>query len=119
MKLKKIIDAVPALQKLANADLSLKRLYWVKKLISQLENEVAFFNDERNKIVAKYCENGKIKPEHAEAFKSEMDELLALDVDVKFKVVEIPDTEDIKLSVNDLMLLDGFVKILFQEECGE
>lgn len=116
MKLKKIIDAVPALQKLANADMSLKRLYWVKKLITQLESEVKFFNEEREKIIKKHCENGKVKPDHVDEYKKDFEELLALEVNVNYKEVEIPDTEDIKLSVNDLEALNGFVKVLFEDE---
>lgn len=119
MKLKKIVDALPSLRKLAAADMPLRRLYQVKKLAAALQPEFDFFDEKRKAIVEKYCDpdnKTEILPENIEKTDVEFKELLDFEVSVKYKAVEIPDSDDIKLSLNDLKALDGFVKILFTED---
>ena len=54
MLLKEIVSAVPALGKLAAANLRLKTAYELKKTADILQKEVDFFEQERRKIVEKY-----------------------------------------------------------------
>jgi len=123
MQLITIINAVPALQKLAGADLSLKLYYKATKIIDAAEKEIKFYYDTRKKILEKYrdvnaeCEEGEIKilPEFVDAAKTEIAELDAMEVDLKIKKLKIPDTENIKLSVNDGLALKNFIEIIFTE----
>lgn len=124
MKLGKIVNAVPALQKLSAADLTLKTLYWIRKLISKLEHELKFYYDSRQSILEKYKESQtgdriKIKENCISLANKEMSELLDMEVEVDFTVPEILDSENIKLSVNDLMALEGFVKFIFEDDITE
>lgn len=121
MKLIKIVEAFPALRKLAAAEVSVKHLYWVRKMINAIQPEYTFFDEKRKELVEKYCDVSditaiKVLPGMLDKFNTDMKELLELDVTVDFKVVTIPDTENIKLSLNDLEALEGFVKINFTEE---
>lgn len=121
MELIKIVGAFPALRKLAAADLPVKKLYWVRKMVNAVQPEYTFFDEKRKELIEKYCDVSNlnaIRPFDgmAEKFDADMKELLALEVAVDFKEVEISDAEDIRLSLNDLESLDGFVKILFTEE---
>ena len=54
MLLKEIVSAVPALGKLAAANLRLKTAYELKKTADILQKEVDFFEQEQRKIVEKY-----------------------------------------------------------------
>lgn len=54
MLLKEIVSAVPALGKLAAANLRLKTAYELKKTADILQKEVDFFEQERRKIAEKY-----------------------------------------------------------------
>lgn len=119
MKLRKVVEALPSLQKLSAAELSLKRLYWVRKLIRKLEAEIAFFNEERRKILEKYKDGGKMRPEAVKDANREIEDLLNVDVEVDFQIAEISDEEEVKLSNNDVEALEGFVKILFTEDEDE
>lgn len=120
MKLLKIVSAQEALKKLSASDLTLKCLYWVRKLISKIEPELKFFYEERDKIIKKHSDgNGKIIPESIPAVNKEIEKLLELDIEVHYTAAEIPDTENITLSNNDISALEGFVKIIFTEDIQE
>jgi hypothetical protein len=121
MILQKIIDAVPSLQKVSAAELSLKNLYKVHKMVSELDTEVEFFNNEKEKIISKYRDENvktevKISKENIDAVNREIRDLLNVEVEPDFVKIQLPDTEDIKLSVNDLKALDGFVEIIFEKK---
>lgn len=115
MKFKQVVEALPALQKLAGQDLSIKKLYKVSKLLGNLENEIAFYNAQRNKILAQHCDivgNQYVpREEDLEKLNAEIGELLDTDIECEVKDVVIGVDEDIKLSYNDLVQLKGFVSL--------
>jgi hypothetical protein len=124
LKLKKIVDALPSLQKLSAADLSLKCLYWVRKLINKLEPELKFYSEERGKIIEKYRDPDvkdtvKFKPWDIADVNKDIEELLDIDIEANFTVPVVPESEDIKLSVNDLAALTGFVDFVFDADTKE
>lgn len=115
MKIVQVVDALPSLQKLAGQDLSIKKLYKISKLLGNLDNEVAFYNEQRSKILAKYCdiEGNQYVPREEDMAKlnAEMRELLDTEIECEVKEVVLDTDEDIKLSYNDLLALKGFVRI--------
>ena len=115
MKIGQVVNALPSLQKLAEQDLSIKKLYKVSKLLGNLENEIAFYNEQRSKIMAKYCDvvGNQYKPREEDMAKlnAEIGELLDTEIEYEIKEVILDLNEDIKLSYNDLIALDGFVRI--------
>ena len=121
MKLGKIVDALPALQKLGGENLTPKTLYWVSKLLSKLDDELSFYNKEHDKIIQELgseVEDGKwqIPPENRPEFARRMTELVNIEIDGDFKVVKIPLTEQISLSYADIRLLEGLVELDLPEE---
>lgn len=121
MKLRQIIDAAPALQKLATAELPIKRLYWVRKTLNKLNGEIEFFNEERIKILAKHNTSKdkdfvKIPPDKIDEVNEQINELLDTDVEVdNLKKFAINASDDIKLSVADINALEVFVDFDFEE----
>ena len=115
MKIIQVVNALPSLQKLAGQDLSIKKLYKVSKLLGNLESEIAFYNEQRGKILSKYCDidgNQYVPRKEDEAMlNSEMNELLNTEIECNINEVVIGIDEDVKLSYNDLMSLDGFIRI--------
>jgi hypothetical protein len=115
MKIKQIVDALPSLQKLAGQDLSIKKLYKVSKLLGNLESEIAFYNEQRNKIMSKYCDvvGNQYVPrgEDMERLNKEMGELLDTDIECTVKEVFLGLDENIVMSYNDLTALKGFIRI--------
>lgn len=119
MKIIQVVDALPSLQKLAGQDLSIKKLYKISKLLGNLENEIAFYNEQRNKILAQYCdiEGNQYAPRKEDMAKlnADINELLDTDIECEVKEVAIGIDEDVKLSYNDLVQLKGFVRIEGEE----
>lgn len=119
MKIIQVVNAFPALQKLAGQELTTKNLYKISKLFGNLEREIAFYNEQRNKILAKYCDivgNQYVPRKEDEAkLNAELDELLNIEIECEIKEVVIGLDEDIKLSYSDLMALQGLVRIEGEE----
>ena len=115
MKIGQVVNALPSLQKLAEQDLSIKKLYKISKLLGNLESEVAFYNGQRSKIMSKYCDivGNQYKPREEDFTKlnTELGELLDTNIEYEVNEVVIGIDEDIKLSYNDLVALKGFVRI--------
>ena len=113
MKIVQVVNALPSLQKLAGQELSSKSLYKISKLFGNLESEIAFYNEQRSKILAQHCDvvDGQYVPRDTEKLNNELNELLSIDIESDIKEVVISCDEDIKLSYNDLVALKGFVRI--------
>jgi len=115
MKLRNVIEALPALQKLAKQDMSIKKLYKISMLMGSLEKEITFFNTQRTNILQRYCEmvEGQYVPRQdcVKEYNEKMTELLNTDIDSEICVVDIADDEDIRLSYNDIVVLKGFIRI--------
>lgn len=121
MKLGDVVNALPALQKLAGENLTPKTLYWVSKMLSKLDGEINFFNDERAKIAKELgneveTDKWEIPVENRPEFERRMVDLLNVEIEAEFKVVKLPVTENIRLSYNDLRMLDGFVELELAED---
>jgi len=107
-KLKDILIAIPALSKLARSDLTLKTAYHLQKTLSALQQEADFFAAKREELLEKHKES------ESDAQKA-LDELLALEVEPDISIVQVPITENIKLSPNDIGALLPFIKIHEEE----
>ena len=121
MLLKEIVSAVPALGKLAAANLRLKTAYELKKTADILQKEVDFFEQERRKIAEKYGtaqEDGtvRIPAEQRAQADEEYARLLSMEVQPDFSRLQISISEDAKLSVNDLVALAPFADFIEHEE---
>lgn len=114
-----IVIAVPALSKLSAGDLSLRLAYRLKRSIDAIQKEADFFSQQRIKILDKYGtlnESGEYTFAGGQEEKAiaELDELLDLDVTLDIPVMEIPITEELRLSINDMEIMAPFVA--FKEE---
>lgn len=115
MKIGQIVEALPSLQKLAGQELTIKKLYKISKLMGKLNEELAFYNEQRAKILAKYCDvvDNRYVPreEDVEKLNAEMSELLDTEIEYEVHEVVIGTDENIKLSYNDLVALENFVSL--------
>jgi len=119
IKLKSIIQAISALSKVSAGDLSLHLAYRLKKMMNELQKEADFFSEQRIKIFEKYgtpTDDGNYKFEGENEAKaiSDLDDLLDMEVSPDIAVIEIPITENLHISVNDITLLMPFIH--FNEE---
>ena len=113
-KLCDLLNAVPALQKLANADISLKAAYKLNKMLDVLQNEIAFFEAERNKILNRYAdqtEDGqytfRVSTQHEAEEK--LDQLFNMEITPSIEAITMSIAENVQLSVNDIQSLTPFI----------
>lgn len=123
MKLGEVIGALPALQKLAAEKLTAKTLYRVSKTLSRLDKEIVFFNTERCKIVEELGEKVEnkegayeIPAANCEEFNKRIKELSDIEIDPPIAIVKLSTVEDIRLSYNDLRMLEGIVELVESDE---
>ena len=109
-----IMQAVPALEKLAGASLPLKTAYKLSKNIKLLQNEIDFFTREREKIMKEYGGEDKHrrivfkKPEGLKA----LEDVLALEVEPECGKIEIARSDSIRLAANDVTFLEPFIEFV-------
>lgn len=119
MKMIQVVNALPALQKLAAQEFTLQKLYNIKKLMGKLNEELTFYNEQRGKIYEKYSDivGNQYVPRESDASKlnAELSELLNMEIEGTINEVVLSIKEDIKLSYNDLVALEGFVRIEGEE----
>lgn len=117
MKLSKIINARESMVKLYRQDLPITIAYQVYSLVNAMDKHLVFYEEKRQYLLEKYCvqtENGyKLKPETSDEFEKVFDDLMNLEVplDGVTLPILIPTHENIKLSGEDLVKLNGFIKI--------
>ena len=114
VQMREIIRAIPALSKVTGGDLSLQLAYQLKKSIATLQKEADFFSEQRQKIFDKYGtpkEDGTyaFEAEYEQKAIAELEALLDLEVTPDAEVLEIPITEKLCVSVNDIGLLMPFI----------
>lgn len=113
-KLCDLLNAVPALQKLANADISLKAAYKLNKMLDALQNEIAFFEAERNKILNKFAdqaEDGEYRFHDSTQHEAEekLEQLFNMEITPDIEAITMSIAEDVRLSVNDIQSLTPFI----------
>ena len=114
MQLKTIVLAIPALGKLSAGDMALRSAYMLKMLISTLQKDVDFFVEQRQKIFEKYGNAQKdgtftFTDANEEKASAELETLLDMEVTPEFAILEIPVTENLRLSVHDIDALAPFI----------
>jgi len=110
MKLKiiELLNAIPAMQKLSAADLSLKCCHQLDKLFEKVDNEITFFNRKLQELQGKY-------PEAGDEFKEKQSELLNFEIEIDFVRPVIRESENIRISVNDKRFLKEFIDFIYEE----
>lgn len=122
MKIRKLVEATPALREIANQRLPMKTLYRVTRLIREIQPHLDFYDEQYQKLIMEYCtedEGGFLLPVGSKTdFENALNELFDLDVEVNIEPVSIPENEaeNLRLSYNDICALEGFIEITFKEE---
>ena len=118
---KEAVMAYKALEKISGQEVGWKTAYWLMKLKKQLQGQFDFQRECEQKLFEKYHpvqDGGQFKfnsTDEAQAFVKELEDIGNIELtDLHIKPVEIPERENLHLTVADMEALDGFVE--FQEE---
>lgn len=116
MKMIQIVNAIGALRKISDASIPVKYTYALYIMLNKIYKDYEFYTNKRNELLTKY---GNIQPdghvdiptENKDALNVELQELLNIDVE-DVRTIKLPLLDGIKLSYNDMMLLNGFVEFV-------
>ena len=112
--LKDLMEAQPALERLAAERLPVKSAYRVAKLLRLARPEVDQFVAQRNELVRQFGrprDNGDIEvtAENREAFFAKVNELAAIEVKFELEPLELAALDGVQVSAADLLALDRFI----------
>lgn len=120
----KLIETIPAIQKVTAADLTMKCHYWVNKMAKMIDSELEQFN-ESNRILREKYRDPKITDaiviadENKEIYVKEYTDLMDIEIELNFAKPIIFDSENIRLSVNDVNALADFITFVFEEDMNQ
>lgn len=119
MKQGKIIKAYYVLKNMAGESYPLPVAYALYNLRKSMESQADFQLEQEKKLMNEFngtvTENGMINfgnSENAQKFVEKLKELEDLEVEFVFTPINLPLTEDIKITPNDIEKLDGFVNFV-------
>lgn len=106
-----------------NNKLSIKTAYKFSKLFSNLDNEVAFYQNKISELIQRYGardENGNlistddknyisIKEDERQECEKELNELADIKVEMKDITFNLDELENLELSIGDLKILNPFI----------
>ncbi|MDQ0149118.1 hypothetical protein ACFO6R_05910 [Eubacterium multiforme] len=111
---KKIVEASGALEEIARKELPVKVSYSISKNISQIRKELEVYNNERQKLIEKYCskaeEENKYKIDDIENWNKDSKELDEIQVDIDINRFKLDDILDFNMSAAELMAIDFMIE---------
>lgn len=112
--IKDIYNANNILQKLSEQALPVKVSYSIAKAIKAVEAEFVTAEKQRIKLCEKYGKPNKegtqYDIEDVEGFNKEFAELMSLEVELNVKAIRL--TDEIRLSAQEVIALDGFIEVI-------
>ena len=112
-KIKTIVNAREAVQRLAQQTLPVAVSYRVTKLINAMNAEIAVYDAERIKLCERFGKLNDSKTSYTigkgEEFNGELSSLLDFDVELDVQKINLPET--LSITPADLITLYDFIKI--------
>lgn len=107
--LKEIIDCRDSLISLSQQRLNIKTGYNISKIIRFINKELEILTKIRQDIVDRLAPQGtNVTPEINQAILTELNEALAVEVEIPVNKIDLSNISNIELSAKDIMLLDPF-----------
>jgi hypothetical protein len=112
-----LMDAQPALERLASTPLPVKTAFQVAKLLRLARPEIQQFTEHRDALIRELGAERRhgaetlieVTPANREAFIAKVQELAALEVTLPIDPVEIAALDGTSVSATDLLALDRFI----------
>lgn len=127
VKMSNLLDSTEALQKLAKREVKAKLAFQIARLLKAADKEIQQFNETRMDLIRKYGEkdengelntdengNCKIKPENISVFSTELNELMATEVEINANALKFTLLEDLDFTPSEISVLEPFIE--FDEE---
>lgn len=123
IKLGDLVDSTETLQKLSQKELKARLALSIARLLKEAEREIQYFNDTRMNLIRKYGtkdENGelitddrgncKIDDANLTEFSSELNDLIAVEVELNAGKIKIDLLENLDFTPGDMAVLEPFIE---------
>ena len=112
--LNQIYTAQSTIEKILKMDMPVKEAFLWRKLVKAINEELGQFEGCRKGLVDKYAEKDaegrfNLLEENKEAFNSEIQELLTVEMELNIKPLDLSKLGNIKVSAIDIMALEPFI----------
>lgn len=117
-----ILNGTEILQKLSSTGLKAKLAWQVSRLLKAVDTEVQEFNTTRMELIKKYGEkdgqgelitdekgNCKIITDNIDQFTSELNELVASEIEINANKLKMDDLENIDFTPSEMIALEPFI----------
>ncbi len=116
MKLRILVEATEAIQKLLDLRLPSKTSFKIQRSLRPILSELETFENERKALIQRFAQpddDGRLQipPDKMDEFLKEMNDLLDVEIDLSVSKISIEELGDTEMSVRDLLLLE----FLFEE----
>lgn len=107
---------IVSLSKLLTLNLPIKLSFSIMKWIKEIESALGVFNEAKQQLFKKYWEEKdwvlSVTGTNLQLFWKDLDELCKIDVDINFEPIDtaVLEGSDIKLTIEDLMILEPLFK---------
>ncbi len=120
----RIVNTINVLGELNNAKLPVKVAYAITKNINKINSELKPYNEEKAKLMDKYCEKDeegklnanehgevKIKEEHMEDWNRDIEELLSIENEIDIHMIQLDDllNSDYNISPAELAAIEFMI----------
>lgn len=110
IKIEKLVNAITAINKIVNCEISIKTAFRLSSLIKELNKHLETYNENRQKLIKKYSVedegNQIIEKEKIHKFNEEVSQLGAEEIKIDIPEITLDMFEGIKLSTCDIMSIE-------------
>jgi len=113
-----LLNSTKTLSILSQKQLPIKVSFSIARNVSKINDELKIYNDERQKLIMKYCERDedgkivkdenkqiKLKDECKEEWNKDMQELLSIENEIDIAKFSIDKIEDILIAPNEIIFI--------------
>ena len=121
VSLNNIVNATDTFSKIMQQSFKGSLAFKIARLVRELKKELDTFNEERRKLLDKYCvndengefeilENGNIKliPETVNEFNNELDILMNTEIEINADKLPMDSIDDFDITPQEMMTLEAF-----------
>ena len=123
VKIAELLNSTETLRKISQKDFKAKVAWQIARILKAAEAEIQGFNDTRMTLIKKYGEkdengelitdergNCKIPPDNLDEFNTELNDLLATEVEINGDRIEIEQLNNCDFTPSEMALLEPFIE---------
>jgi len=118
-----LLNSTKVLSILSQKELPIRVSFSIARNISKINDELKIYNDERQKLIMKYCEKDedgktiedenkqiKLKDEYKQEWSKDMQELLSIENEIDIVKFSIDKIENVSIAPNEIIFISYMIE---------